>query len=86
MSQNTSELGNGPLQLPDAHLDPSELAALARRLQDECDRLKQALAKTEAERDLYRKAAIEQARATLHFEDVTIPDLEKISAGPVEFE
>jgi hypothetical protein len=55
-----------------------------RRLQDECAKLRESLAKAEAERNLYLKALYANARATLEFKDVDIPDLEKISAGPVE--
>ena len=53
-------------------------------LQNECNRLREALAKAEAERDWYRKAIYENARAAREFEDVDIPSLEKMSAGPVE--
>jgi hypothetical protein len=64
--------------------ESERLATLVRELQDECERLRQALAKVETERDWYRKAISENARAAREFEDVDIPTLEAISAGPVE--
>jgi len=60
-----------------------EAERLVKGLQEECERLRQALAKAEAERDLYLKAVYEHARSTLHFEDVDIASLTKDSAGPV---
>lgn len=63
----------------------AEHASQIKLLQDECDRLRDALARTESERDLYRKALYEQMRGSFQFQDVTIAELEKMSAGPVEF-
>jgi hypothetical protein len=60
------------------------LATLVRELQDECNRLRQALAKMETERDLYRKAMFENARTAREFQDVDIATLEAMSAGPVD--
>jgi hypothetical protein len=69
---------------PDVEVELARLATLVRQQRDECERLRQALAKAEAQRDLYLKAVYEHLRGTFHFEDVDIPGLEAISAGPVE--
>ncbi len=60
------------------------LGALVRELQEECNRLRQALAQMEKERNAYLKAIYEDARAAREFEDVDIPSLDAMSAGPVE--
>jgi hypothetical protein len=72
-------------QLEPSNGNPAMDALIARleRLQEECDRLRQALAKSEEERKLYRKALYEQGRAAREFEDVDIASLEAMSAGPV---
>jgi hypothetical protein len=57
---------------------------LVKGLQEEIAKLRRALAEVEAERDLYRKAVYENARANLHFENVDIPELEGMSGGPVQ--
>jgi predicted nucleic acid-binding Zn-ribbon protein len=60
------------------------LTALVRELQDECTRLRQALAQSETERNRYLKSIYENARTAREFEDVDIPTLKAMSAGPVE--
>ncbi len=63
--------------------DIERLQGQIRDLQDECSRLKQALAKSEAERIVYHQAFIDQARATRKFEELDIASLQSISAGPL---
>ena len=60
------------------------LATLVHRMRSECESLRRSLAKAEAERDLYLKAIYEHERDNREFENVTIAELEEISAGPVE--
>lgn len=81
---NASELGQPQTQGVNGNTEVERLATLVQQLQDECAKLRQALAKTEAERHLYRQAFYANARATREFQDVDIPSLEAISAGPVE--
>jgi hypothetical protein len=64
--------------------DIEGLHSQIRELQEECSKLKQALASSEDERIRYRQAFLDQARAAREFEDVDIVSLEKMSAGPVE--
>ena len=61
-----------------------ELHKRVRALEDECNRLKQALAVSEAERKRYRQAFLDQARAAREFVDVDVDSLDAKSAGPVE--
>ncbi len=70
--------------LPQAEHEVERLETLTKELQEECDKLRQSLAEVKAERDLYRKAVYENARAGLHFEDVTIPELQAATGGPVQ--
>jgi hypothetical protein len=81
-SSQTQSQGNN--SLPERDRDVAELATVLRNLQEECQALRQSLARVEAERNLYLKALYAQARETLPFKDVDIPELEKMSAGPVE--
>jgi hypothetical protein len=62
------------------------LSSLVQRLQSECDELKKALARSEAERILYLKAvyAYERGKIRLTDADVDFVELQKASAGPVE--
>lgn len=53
-------------------------------LQEECRKLRSALAKTESEREAYRQLFLQEARERREFEDLDIPTLERMSAGPVE--
>jgi hypothetical protein len=64
--------------------ETERLAALVQELQEECDKLRQALAQAQSERDGYRKAIYEHARAAREFVDVDIDSLKAVSAGPVE--
>src|SRR4051794_14520410 len=79
---------NGPGEAtsssPNWQIEAERLAGLVKNLQQECAMLRQSLAKVEAERDLYLQAVYANARATLHFEEIDIPELEAASAGPVE--
>jgi hypothetical protein len=60
------------------------LSLLVQQLESECDRLRQALARSEAERNHYLKAIHAYERARIELEDVDIAELERSSAGPVE--
>lgn len=53
-------------------------------LEDECLRLKHALAAAETERAFYKQAFLDQARTAREFEDLDVAMLERMSAGPVE--
>ena len=75
---NVHEIG------PAQNAETERLRMLVQSLQDECARLRQDLAKTEAERDQYLKGLYENARKIREFEDVDIPSLEAMSGGPVE--
>jgi hypothetical protein len=74
MSQNARKAGQP---------QPRE-SDLVKGLQEEIAKLRRSLAEVEAERDLYRKAVYEYSRGALHFESVDIPELERISGGPVQ--
>ncbi len=67
--------GDGELQ---------RLEAMVRELQTECGKLREALAKAESEREAYRDLFLQEARERREFEDLDIPTLERMSAGPVE--
>ena len=73
-----------PASLSNGHAEIERLNQLVRTLQDECERLRNALEVAEAERKLFRTAFYDNLRAAREFEDVDIPSLERISAGPVE--
>ena len=70
------------LQKPTA--DNSVPSAAERELKEECARLRDALAQIETERNWYRKALYEHARASREFEDLDLATLQSMSAGPVE--
>jgi hypothetical protein len=53
-------------------------------LQEECGKLREALAKAESEREAYRQLFLQEARERREFEDLDISTLERMSAGPVE--
>ena len=80
----TKETDQVPNALTNGSAEIERLATLVRELQEERMRMRQTLAKTEMERDRYRQAYLDQARAARAFEDLDIPTLEAISAGPVE--
>jgi hypothetical protein len=61
-------------------LEAERLTGLVRKLREECEGLRAALAKAEAERD----RSYEILRTTFPFENVTIEELQASSAGPVE--
>ena len=81
---NIQKTGEAPLQGSNGDPDMERLAAQVKQLQTECEKLRQSLARTEAERDHYLKAIYAYERAKLEFEDIDIAELEKASAGPVE--
>lgn len=81
---NVRELDRSQSRERELGKEVERLATLVSELQEENAKLRQALAKAEAERQLYLKAVYENARATLHFEDVDISDVERMSAGPLE--
>ncbi|MBI1830229.1 MAG: hypothetical protein HYR84_02115 [Planctomycetes bacterium] len=60
------------------------LESVVRDLQGECEKLREALATAQAERDSYRQLFLQEARERREFEDLDIPTLESMSAGPVE--
>jgi predicted RNase H-like nuclease (RuvC/YqgF family) len=78
------ETGQSQTHQANGSAEIERLTALNRELQDECTRLCQALAQMEAERNRYLKAIHENARMAREFEDVDIPSLKAMSAGPVE--
>jgi predicted nuclease with TOPRIM domain len=80
-TKETQELPNA---LANGSAEIERLQTRVRELQEESTRMRQTLAKTEMERDRYRQAYLDQARAARAFEDLDIPTLEAISAGPVE--
>ena len=80
----TKETDQVPNALANGSAEIERLVTLVRELQEECIRMRQTLAKTEMERDRYRQAYLDQARAARAFEDLDIPTLKAISAGPVE--
>jgi len=53
-------------------------------MQDECEKLRQSLAKMQVERDHCLKALYAGARASREFEDVDITSLQAMGSGPVE--
>jgi hypothetical protein len=69
-------------QMPTA--DNAVPSAAEKELKEECARLREALAQIETERNWYRKALYEHARASREFEDLDLATLQSISAGPVE--
>jgi len=71
-------------QAENGNPETRRLASLVQVLQAECAQLRQTLAQAEAERDRLRLAIYVQARAAREFEDLDIPSLEAMSAGPVE--
>ncbi|MCI0739065.1 MAG: hypothetical protein L0Y72_08475 [Gemmataceae bacterium] len=81
---NPQENGQAKIEEASTKAENALLAAQVQQLQSECDQLRRALAKCEEERNLYLKAVYEHHRANREFEDVDIPSLEAISAGPVE--
>ena len=62
------------------------LSTLVQKLQTECDELKKALARSQADRIVYLNAvyAHERAKFQLTEADVDFDELKKTSAGPVE--
>ncbi|MBI3823369.1 MAG: hypothetical protein HY289_11925 [Planctomycetes bacterium] len=60
------------------------LESAVRELEGECGRLREALAKAQSERETYRQLFLQEARERREFEDLDIPTLERMSAGPVE--
>jgi hypothetical protein len=54
------------------------------RLEAECGKLREALAKAESERDAYRHLFLKEARERREFEDLDLPALQAMSAGPIE--
>jgi seryl-tRNA synthetase len=80
----SSKTSQASVSLPEKDREAAELATAVRELQQECQALRQSLARAEEERNLYLKALYAKARETIPFEDVDIPELEKTSAGPVE--
>ena len=80
----SSKSNSGGATLPETQPVPAELATAVQKLQEECQTLRQELARAEAERNLYLKALYAGARETCPVEDVDIPELERNSAGPVE--
>jgi hypothetical protein len=75
---------NGSPQLPADRSEIERLEANIRQLQQERDQLLQALAEMELQRDQYRCLFLQQARAAREFEDLDLPTLQAMSAGPVE--
>ena len=72
------ELGKAPSQVSNANPETDRLANLVKGLEEECAKLRQALAQLEAERNLYLKAVYANSHATLHFEDVDLPGLKTV--------
>jgi hypothetical protein len=60
------------------------LEALVSNLQLQCDKLREALAKAESEREAYRHLFLEEARQRREFEDADLAALLATSPGPVE--
>jgi hypothetical protein len=79
-----AENSQTPVQSANGISETVQLQAQITKLEAECRRLKQALAAAELERDRYRCAFLDQARAAREFEDLDVPTLERMSAGPVE--
>jgi hypothetical protein len=79
-----NETGQSPGHLANGSAEIERLETRVRDLQEECTRLRQELAKTEIERNRYHQAFLGQAGAAREFEDLDIPTLEAMSAGPVE--
>lgn len=80
----TNEASQAQVDSANDRTDTERLEATVRELQQECNRLRQALINAEKERTAYRHLFLEQARAAREFEDLDIPTLEAMSAGPVE--
>lgn len=78
MSKKVHKLRKAPARNPNP-----KTASRARALEEECEKLRQSLAQVAAERDLYLKALYAYGRSTLHFENVDIPELERMTSGPV---
>jgi predicted nucleic acid-binding Zn-ribbon protein len=81
---NTHEIGQTQSQGANGSAEIARLSTRVQELQDECEKLRQALAKLQAERDRYLKALYAGARATREFEDVDIASLQAMTSGPVE--
>jgi hypothetical protein len=62
----------------------ARVSLLLEQAEAECEKLRNALARCEAERDHYLKAVYASERAKLHVVDVDFAELEKAAAGPVE--
>jgi hypothetical protein len=77
---------SGPSLAPAANgnADVQHLEAVVRELQEECRRLREALGKADREREAYKQLFLEEARNSREFENLDIPTLEAMSAGPVE--
>jgi len=73
-----------PTRTANGSSEIERLGSLVSDLQQENTRLRQSLLKVESERDRYREAFLDHARAAREFEDLDIPTLESMSAGPVE--
>jgi hypothetical protein len=80
MSQHAQTMA----QPPEKEHETERLAALVRGLEEECEKLRRSLASVKADRDRYQKIVYANARGSLHFEGVDIPELEQTSGGPVQ--
>ena len=69
-----------PVKMESDQSQPSEVG----ELRAECERLREELAKTIEERDMFRTAFYETERKKREFEDVDFEELKKGSAGPFE--
>ncbi len=67
-----------------AAMEIDRLEHLVGDLQIECERLRIALAESQRDRDRFRHAFYDRLRDAREFEDLDIPKLQEISAGPVE--
>ena len=75
---------DAPTHAANSSAGTDALQNLVRELEAECNRLKQALAASEAERKRYHQAFLDQARAAREFEDRDVDALKAMSAGQVE--
>jgi hypothetical protein len=80
----TNETSQGPANLANGSAEIQRLETIIREQQEECNTLRQALAKSEIERNRYRQLFIDELRTAREFENLDIPTLEAMSAGPVE--
>jgi hypothetical protein len=78
---NSHELAQPRSEGLSEHAEVERLSNLVKSLQEECEKLRQALQKMEAERN---QALCANARAAREFVNVDIPSLAAISGGPVE--